>query len=46
MLEWLQLEVPGRFGTFYDVILNGGGACLGWLAGRLAVKYLPETATR
>ena len=28
-LEWMQLHVPGRFGTLYDVGLNGIGALLG-----------------
>ena len=34
-LEWAQVSVPGRFGTLFDVLLNGigaGGAL--WLARR------------
>jgi VanZ family protein len=32
VLEWYQTKVPGRFGTFMDVALNGAGALLGLLA--------------
>lgn len=28
-LEWYQLQVPGRFGTLFDVALNTLGAALG-----------------
>ena len=32
LMEWLQTQVPGRFGTLYDVILNVVGAMIGLLA--------------
>ena len=31
-MEWLQLSIPGRFGTLGDVILNAAGAISGLLA--------------
>jgi VanZ family protein len=30
-LEWYQLSVPGRFGSFTDVLLNSAGAMAGLL---------------
>ena len=30
-LEWYQTQVPGRFGTLLDVLLNTGGALAGML---------------
>mgnify|MGYP001553822704 FL=1 len=30
-LEWFQINIPGRFGTLMDVILNSIGAVLGLL---------------
>ena len=32
LMEWLQTQVPGRFGTLYDVMLNAVGAMIGLLA--------------
>lgn len=32
VLEWYQTTVPGRFGTIFDVLLNGIGALIGLLA--------------
>ncbi len=29
VLEWLQIRVPGRFGTIFDVALNALGALVG-----------------
>ena len=38
-LEWLQLFVPGRYGTLFDVALNAFGALLGAaLASRWAAE--------
>lgn len=34
-LEWYQTQVPGRFGTLLDVLLNAAGALLGMLAALL-----------
>ena len=34
-LEWYQTQVPGRFGTLLDVLLNTGGALMGLLAALL-----------
>lgn len=31
-LEWYQTQVPGRFGTLLDVLLNAAGTLLGLLA--------------
>lgn len=31
VLEWCQLSVPGRFGSFTDVLLNSAGAVAGLL---------------
>ena len=31
ILEWYQLSVPGRFGSFTDVLLNSAGAIAGLL---------------
>lgn len=31
VLEWYQLSVPGRFGSFTDVLLNSAGAMAGLL---------------
>jgi len=31
LLEWCQLSVPGRYGTFSDILLNGAGAGAGLL---------------
>ena len=31
LLEWYQLSVPGRFGSFTDVLLNSAGAIAGLL---------------
>jgi hypothetical protein len=31
VLEWCQLSVPGRFGSFADVLLNSAGAIAGLL---------------
>ena len=32
VMEWYQLQVPGRFGTVVDVVLDATGASLGLLA--------------
>lgn len=32
LLEWWQTQVPGRFGTLTDVLLNAAGVVLGVLA--------------
>ena len=34
-MAWYQTRVPGRFGTFADVALDGSGAMLGLLAATL-----------
>ena len=36
-LEWYQTQVPGRFGTLLDVLLNAGGAVVGLLAAMLVL---------
>ena len=35
ILEWCQLSVPGRFGSFTDVLLNSAGAFIGLLLAML-----------
>lgn len=34
-LEWIQIHIPGRFGTLADTLLNSGGALLGAAAALL-----------
>ncbi|MFU8816263.1 MAG: VanZ family protein [Pseudomonadales bacterium] len=38
LLEWLQTSVPGRFGSLYDVVLNGIGAAIGLVAASKLLK--------
>jgi hypothetical protein len=38
VLEWCQLSVPGRFGSFTDVLLNSSGAIAGLLLALLLLQ--------
>ena len=38
VMEWLQVSIPGRFGTLYDVMLNGIGAILGVVVGHKLLR--------
>jgi hypothetical protein len=37
VLEWYQLSVPGRFGSFADVLLNSAGAIVGLVLALLLI---------
>jgi len=37
VLEWYQTQIPGRFGTLFDVLLNAAGSVLGLLAALLVL---------
>lgn len=41
LLEWLQIYVPGRFGSLLDVIINTVGALVGVAVGRKVVSVAP-----
>ena len=38
LMEWFQTSIPGRFGTFYDVMLNTVGATIGLLVATRVFK--------
>ncbi len=38
LMEWFQTSIPGRFGTFYDVMLNAAGATIGLVVATRLLK--------
>ena len=42
LMEWLQLSVPGRFASVYDIMLNAIGALVGLAIIRTALRLRPR----
>jgi len=38
LMEWLQLSIPGRFSSIYDIMLNAIGAAVGLAIGQQMIR--------